>query len=82
MHDSVSDLIDADESLPVFRSPHQTDPYSHTKGVADDLVLASNRKDGSGMMTVSIRPASMFGEGDIETLSKMIQVAAMGKTKI
>ncbi|MCJ1240353.1 erg26, C-3 sterol dehydrogenase [Varicellaria rhodocarpa] len=80
VHDSVSDLVDADESLPVLRTPQQTEIYSHTKGVADDLVLAANRKYG-GMLTVSIRPAGIFGEGDVQMIPNMLKVYYDGKTK-
>ena len=80
VHDSVSDLVNADESLPVLRSPQQTDVYSHTKGVADDLVLAANRHYGN-MLTVSIRPAGLFGEGDVQMIPNMLQVYYDGKTK-
>lgn len=81
IHDSVSDLVNADESLPVLRTPEQTEIYSHTKGLAEDLVLSSNRKY-SGMLTVAIRPAGIFGEGDVQMLPNMLNVYYTGKTKV
>lgn len=81
IHDSVSDLVNADESFPVLRYPKQTEIYSHTKGVAEDLVLSSNRKF-SGMLTVAIRPAGIFGEGDVQMLPNMLNVYYSGKTKV
>ncbi|MCJ1257349.1 erg26, C-3 sterol dehydrogenase [Lignoscripta atroalba] len=80
VHDGVSDLFNADERLPVLRSPQQTEIYSHTKGVAEDLVLAANRKHG-GMLTAAIRPAGIFGEGDVQMLPPMLKVYETGKTK-
>ena len=80
VHDGVSDLTMADETYPVLRSPQQTEIYSHTKGLADNLVLASNLKYGK-MLTVAIRPASLFGEGDVQMLPNMLQVYYDGKTK-
>ncbi|MCJ1376701.1 erg26, C-3 sterol dehydrogenase [Loxospora ochrophaea] len=81
VHDSASDLVDGDETLPVLRSPQQTEIYSHTKGIADDLVLSANRKYGD-MLTLSIRPASMFGEWDVQLLPNMLNVYYTGKTKV
>ena len=53
VHDSVSDLVNADESLPVLRAPQQTEMCSHAKDVADDLVLDSNCKYG-GILAAAI----------------------------
>ena len=80
VHNNVDDLVDADENLPVLRMPQQTEIYAHTKGIAEDLVLASNRKHGD-MLTVALRPTSMFGEGDNQLLPRMLQVYYDGKTK-
>ena len=79
VHDSVSDLENADESFPILRSPQQKELYSHTKGVADDLVRAANRKHG--MLTVSIRPAGIFGEGDVQMIPGMLKAYYEGKHK-
>lgn len=80
VHDSVSDLVDADESFPVFYMPVQRVPYSHTKALAEDLVLGANRKNGD-MLTVSLRPSGLFGEGDPMTVRPMVDSAASGKYK-
>ncbi|MCJ1346005.1 erg26, C-3 sterol dehydrogenase [Peltigera leucophlebia] len=79
VHDSVSDLYNADERLPVLRMPQQKDLYSHTKGVAEDLVLAANRQHG--ILTVSLRPAGIFGKGDVQTIPSMVQAYETGKTR-
>lgn len=80
IHDSVSDLVDADESFPVLYMPVQRLPYSHTKGLAEDLVLGANRKNGD-MLTVSLRPSGLFGEGDPTAVRPMVDSAASGKYK-
>lgn len=80
VHDSISDLVDADESFPVLYMPEQREFYSHTKALADDLVRASNAPN-DGMLTLCLRPAGMFGEGDLNTLQKMIENAEAGKNK-
>ena len=78
IHDSISDLLNADESLPVLRYPKQTEFYSHTKGLAEDLVLAANRKRPD-FLTVSIRPAGIFGEGDVQLLPNLLNTYYTGK---
>lgn len=80
VHDSISDLIDADESFPVLYVPDQKEIYSHTKALADDLVRAANGSS-DGMLTVCLRPAGIFGEGDQNTLRKMIENAEAGKNR-
>ena len=42
VHDSVSDLTDADETFPVLYIPDQKKIYNHTKTLTDDLVRAAN----------------------------------------
>jgi sterol-4alpha-carboxylate 3-dehydrogenase (decarboxylating) len=78
VHDSVSDMTDIDESAPLLYMPVQREPYSHTKALADSLVLAANRQDGT-MLTASIRPSGLFGEGDPTTVKPMVEAAASGK---
>lgn len=80
VHDSISDLADADETFPVLYMPEQKEVYSHTKALAEDLVRAANNPS-DGFLTVSLRPAGMFGEGDQNTLRKMIENAESGKNK-
>lgn len=82
IHDNVSDLIDADESLPILRPPVQKRIYTLTKATAEEEVIAANRKDGdSSMLTVSIRPCTAIGEADTVCLGKMIPIAEAGSTK-
>ena len=51
IHDNVSDLLDADETLPVLQPPVQKRVYTLTKATAEAEILAANRKksrSGSG----------------------------------
>ncbi|MCJ1447642.1 MAG: erg26, C-3 sterol dehydrogenase [Stictis urceolatum] len=79
IHDTVSDQFDADESWPVLKTPVQKDYYAHTKGIADQFVLASNKKYGD-MLTACLRPAGIFGEGDVQLIPGTLQVLKEGKT--
>lgn len=81
VHDGVSDLVGADESLPVLRRPVQPELYSETKAIAEGMVLAANRQHGS-MLTAAIRPASIFGEGDVQLLPGLLAVYGQGLWKV
>ncbi|KAH8691435.1 putative sterol-4-alpha-carboxylate 3-dehydrogenase, decarboxylating [Talaromyces proteolyticus] len=78
VHDSVSDLIEGDDSLPLLYMPQQREIYSHSKALADQLVLDSN---SSTMLTTSIRPSGIFGENDDGTTKSMVENAAAGKLR-
>ncbi|KAI4200550.1 MAG: hypothetical protein LQ346_002349 [Caloplaca aetnensis] len=78
VHDSVSDLFDGDDTLPLLFMPQQKSDYSHTKAMAEKLVLQANRVNGS-LLTVSLRPSGMFGEDDPTTVKPMVDAAAGGK---
>ena len=80
IHNHVSDLINADERWPVLRAPQQREYYSETKGIAEQIVLDANRKYGK-MLTVSIRPAGIFGEGDVQTIPPILKAYEKGQTK-
>lgn len=82
IHDNVSELVDADESMPVLRYPAQKRVYTLTKVEAEDEVLASNRQNGdSSMLTTSIRPATAFGARDLGFMGKVVANARAGKAK-
>ncbi|TEY59799.1 hypothetical protein BOTCAL_0186g00200 [Botryotinia calthae] len=82
IHDNISDLIDADEDLPVLQYPVQKRIYTLTKAVAEADILAANRKYGdSSMMTVSLRPATAFGERDTICMGKIVDVCRQAKGK-
>lgn len=80
VHDTVSDLINADERWPILRAPLQREYYSETKGIAEEIVLAANRKYAD-MLTVALRPAGIFGEGDMQFTPNLLQALAKGQTK-
>ena len=79
VHDNIHDLVNADESLPVLYTPQQIEYYSHTKAVAEDLVLAAN---SAAMLTTAIRPAGIFGEGDQVMIKSMVDSARAGKFRV
>lgn len=81
VHDSVSDLNNVDESLPVLRRPVQHNVYAETKGIADELVLAANRKYGN-MLTVCLRPAGIFGEGVQQSIPGFLEVYDRGLWRV
>ncbi len=80
IHDSISPLINADERWPTLRAPLQREYYSETKAMAEDLVLASNRKY-TNMLTIAIRPAGIFGEGDTQVVPGLLKAYHGRKTK-
>ncbi|KAL8857510.1 MAG: hypothetical protein Q9178_006005 [Gyalolechia marmorata] len=80
VHDTISNLVNADESFPLLFLPIQKEVYGHTKALADDLVRSFNNPK-QGLLTVCLRPAGIFGEGDTNTLPKMIENAQAGKNK-
>ncbi len=80
IHDTVSDLINADERWPIIRAPKQREYYSETKGIAECIVLAANRQYGN-MLTVALRPATIFGEGDTSITPNLLKAYEKGQTK-
>ena len=83
IHDSVSDLLDADETLPVLQPPVQKRGYTLTKATAEAEVLACNRKDSNdhALLTCVLRPCTTIGEADTICLGKMLSNAVKGKTR-
>ncbi|KAI9778157.1 MAG: erg26, C-3 sterol dehydrogenase [Geoglossum umbratile] len=77
--DSVSDLVNADERWPCVPKGFQEEAYSLTKMDAELLVLAANRGE-SGMLTTSLRPSGIFGEGDVQLVVRMYDAYKSGKT--
>lgn len=81
VHDSVSDLVDGDDSLPLLYIPVQKEVYSHSKALADQLVRDSNDDSVGGMRTACIRPSGIFGESDRSLTKSMVENAIAGKLK-
>ena len=80
IHDGVSNLVMVDESMPILEGKDQPEPYSLTKGIAEKIVLAANRKYNN-MTTCAIRPSSMFGPADAQLLPSLLKTYEQGKTK-
>ncbi|KAF4628997.1 hypothetical protein G7Y89_g9154 [Cudoniella acicularis] len=80
VHDADGDLHNGDETYPLVFLPQQKEVYSHTKALADQLVLASNRR--GQMRTVSLRPSGIFGENDGLQVKALVDSAAAGKFKV
>ena len=65
IHDTQSNLAWADERYPLH-VPNAIEYYSETKAIAERIVLgANNRDEYGGMLTASVRPAGITGEGDL-----------------
>ncbi|KAL1609048.1 erg26, C-3 sterol dehydrogenase [Nothophoma quercina] len=75
-----TELINADEKWPLVTGDAQPEYYTTTKAYAETYVLEANRKP-EGFLTCAIRPAGIFGEGDVQLLPKMVQAFKDGKTK-
>jgi sterol-4alpha-carboxylate 3-dehydrogenase (decarboxylating) len=73
VHDNHSDLVNVTEELPLLFAPQQIWFYSHTKALAEEMILKANNV--GGVLTCSIRPAGLFGEGDRTTTGNMISSA-------
>ncbi|KAF9630958.1 putative c-3 sterol dehydrogenase c-4 decarboxylase family protein [Lasiodiplodia theobromae] len=79
IHDNVSDLIEADETMPILKPPKQKSVYTLSKAIAEEDVLAANRKDG--MLTVSLRPCTTFGPANPGFMSRIVEVSKAGKAR-
>lgn len=79
IHDHYSPLCDVTESLPALFYPKQPEQYSHTKALAEKHVLDANRV--GGMLTVAIRPTTIYGEGDLLITANLCRNAYTGRTR-
>ncbi|KAJ2896627.1 putative Sterol-4-alpha-carboxylate 3-dehydrogenase [Zalerion maritima] len=78
--DNKNDLIYADERWPVIRGKAQTEYYAETKAAAEELVLKANRQDPYKLVTSSIRPAGIIGEGDRQAIYHTVNIYKEGRT--
>ncbi|KDN47546.1 NAD(P)-binding protein [Tilletiaria anomala UBC 951] len=75
------DLINVDERLPYPEVP--LDAYNDTKARAEDAVLKANDSESStGLRTVALRPAGIFGVNDRQALPGFFQVLATGRANM
>ena len=79
--DGSSDLLSADEQLPILYGSAQPSLYASSKANAEQYVLAVNRQYND-MMTCAIRPCMLFGPGDTQLLLQMLSTYEQGKTKL
>ncbi|PPJ60244.1 hypothetical protein CBER1_01304 [Cercospora berteroae] len=83
IHDTQSDLINADESYPLIMGKDQPEYYTTTKAEAELLVLAANRAPQyPKFLTTTLRPSGMFGEGDVQLIPPGLSAYYKGQTKI
>jgi sterol-4alpha-carboxylate 3-dehydrogenase (decarboxylating) len=79
---SGTNLYNADERFPVIRGDQQNEFYSETKAHAEELVIKANRQEPYKLLTTSIRPSGIFGEGDVQTLAGFYNAYKGGKHKV
>ncbi|MGB1014359.1 MAG: NAD-dependent epimerase/dehydratase family protein [Nannocystaceae bacterium] len=70
-------VVAGDESLPYPEVSN--DPYSHTKKLAEQAVLAAN---GPVLKTVALRPNGIWGAGETHHFPKVLAMAQMGMAGI
>ncbi|KAJ5899979.1 sterol-4-alpha-carboxylate 3-dehydrogenase [Penicillium taxi] len=79
VHDNVSDLIEADETMPILKPPHQKNVYTYSTAIAEEEVLAANRT--GGMLTVALRPCSTFGPDNPEYMGRLVELCKNNKAR-
>lgn len=72
-------LRNADETTPYAKKP--MDYYTKTKIIGEQMVLAANGAGGGRLATVAVRPAAIFGEGDMVFVPTVARNAKAGKMK-
>ncbi|GJJ12615.1 hypothetical protein Clacol_006858 [Clathrus columnatus] len=73
------DARDIDERVPIPENPLSS--YNKTKGIAEELVLEANGKNG--LLTVAIRPSGIYGPLDQQGMGPGIAKAVReGQTKV
>ena len=83
IHDTKSDLINANEEYPLVMGKNQPEYYTTTKAQAEMHVLASNRPTSHPkFLTAALRPSAMFGEGDVQLLPPGLSAYYKGQTKV
>ena len=79
VHNQREPMVEATEDLPVLFYPEQPEYYSHTKALAEKIVLSANRENG--MLTGSVRPATLYGAGDGILTVHLANTALSGRAK-
>ena len=74
-------IVNGDENLPY--TPTFNDLYTETKVVAEKFVLSQNGgPDGLGMLTCSIRPSGIWGDGDQTMFRRLFESVVAGHVKV
>ncbi|KAL1620503.1 Protein kinase protein rad53 [Neofusicoccum ribis] len=80
--DNVSELVNADETYPLVAGKDQPSYYTSTKAWAETAVLDANRTPlAPRFLTCAIRPAGIFGEGDVQLIPPMLGAYFWGQSK-
>jgi sterol-4alpha-carboxylate 3-dehydrogenase (decarboxylating) len=83
IHDTQSDLINANETYPLIMGKEQPEYYTTTKAQAELHVLAANRSSQfPNFLTAALRPSAMFGEGDVQLIPPGLSAYYKGQTKV
>ncbi|KAF2467529.1 uncharacterized protein BDR25DRAFT_266984 [Lindgomyces ingoldianus] len=78
--DHKTELVNADETWPLVAGDAQPEYYTTTKAYAETAVLSANRSPAN-FLTSAIRPAGIFGEGDVQLLPKMVTAFRKNQSK-
>jgi sterol-4alpha-carboxylate 3-dehydrogenase (decarboxylating) len=73
-------MVEATEDLPALFYPEQPEFYSHTKALAESIVLAANRENG--MLIASIHPVALYGSHNDMMSINITNEALKGRAKI
>ncbi|TVY24042.1 3beta-hydroxysteroid-dehydrogenase/decarboxylase isoform [Lachnellula hyalina] len=79
IHNNMTDLVNATEDVPLCFEPEQTEYYTHTKAVAEQIILSANKQNQ--LLTTIIRAAMLFGEGDATSTPQLVGNARAGRGK-
>ena len=79
IHNNTTDLVNVTEDLPLCFEPEQTEYYTHTKAVAEQIIVSANKQNG--LLTTIIRASMLFGEGDATSTPQMVENARAGRAK-
>ncbi|TVY33155.1 Sterol-4-alpha-carboxylate 3-dehydrogenase,decarboxylating [Lachnellula occidentalis] len=60
IHNNMTDLVNATEDVPLCFEPEQTEYYTHTKAVAEQIIVSANKQNE--LLTTIIRAAMLFWE--------------------
>jgi len=74
-------IRNGDESLPYLPLEKHPDHYSRTKSIAEQAVLNANGsalQDGKTLKTCALRPAGIYGEGELRHLPRIVSYIERG----